>query len=644
MCAEFYGLATPPFQLTPDARFFFESTVHRRAMAYMVYGLGHAEGFIIITGEIGAGKTILVNNLLSTIDENSFVTAKIVSSHLGGDDLLYLVAAGFGIAREGLAKGSLLQRINDFVLAQHRSGKRALLIVDEAQNLTFEALEELRMLSNIVVDGTTTFQSLLLGQPQFRTMLGSPGLEQLRQRITAAYHLGPLNEAETKAYIEHRLRRADWKGNPYFTEASFRLIYLHTQGVPRRINTLCSRLLLHGSLEQLHTLTPSAVDKVANDLREEIAGVASVLAPVPRAEKSVMGEALRRPKPSLAPSNASPPENALPPVSLPWWKIWRKPTETVLVRGSAFFTIATLLLAIIAATQNYILVITAASTRKVAEATQTAVDTAKPTLVEIPPLLQSIVNQDRLSSEPADAGPGNRDQMPGEKSAIYRPNVPPAAPPAQSRPVPQEAPAHATPTPAEDYTRLQSVSQADVRDPARPARALSPPDVPSPVIDTIEQQAATFTAQSSATQSAQLPEPPLVASPTLDPQQGGPKAASPAASPPPVQSSANSGLSPTEIAALVVRGDGFLSAGDIASARLFYERAADAGNGSAALRLGASYDPGFLSRADIRGISGDPRQAASWYLRARELGDAAAIGRLRDLDQWRAAEPKSSPR
>ena len=149
MYAEFYGLTAQPFQLTPDARFFFESTVHRQAMAYLVYGLHHAEGFIIITGEVGAGKTILVENLLSTIDRRSFVTAKIVTTQLSGDDLLHMVAADFGIVKEGIAKGPLLQRISEFALAQHRNGKRVLLIVDEAQNLSFEALEELRMLSNI---------------------------------------------------------------------------------------------------------------------------------------------------------------------------------------------------------------------------------------------------------------------------------------------------------------------------------------------------------------------------------------------------------------------------------------------------------------------------------------------------------------
>jgi general secretion pathway protein A len=275
MYAKFYKLSTPPFQLTPDARFFYESTVHRQAMAYLVYGLHHAEGFIIITGEVGAGKTILVDNLLSTIDRSNFVIAKIVTTLLGGDDLLHLVAGGFGIAKEGLAKGALLQRINDFVLAQQRIGKRVLLIVDEAQNLSFEALEELRMLSNIVVDKTMALQSFLLGQPQFRVILGSPRLEQLRQRVTAAYHLGPLNEDETKSYVEHRLGRADWNGDPQFSADCFPLIYRHTGGVPRQINALCSRLLLFGFLEELHVLQASAVEKVANDLRDEIAVVAA---------------------------------------------------------------------------------------------------------------------------------------------------------------------------------------------------------------------------------------------------------------------------------------------------------------------------------------------------------------------------------
>jgi putative secretion ATPase (PEP-CTERM system associated) len=283
MYTEFYGLSHRPFQLTPDSRFFFESSVHRQAMAYLTYGLHHAEGFIVITGEVGTGKTMLVENLLSTIADSNFVIAKIVTTQLAGDDLLHLVAAGFGIGQENLAKGSLLKRIDEFVVAQHRSGKRALLIVDEAQNLSFSALEELRMLSNIITDKSMALQSFLLGQPQFRAILANPELEQLRQRVTAAYHLGPLDEAETRSYVEHRLRLADWKGDPSLAENCFSVIHKFTGGVPRRINTLCSRLLLYGFLEGLHSLDGTAVQKVGTDMDRELA-VVNVEQPTPSAE------------------------------------------------------------------------------------------------------------------------------------------------------------------------------------------------------------------------------------------------------------------------------------------------------------------------------------------------------------------------
>ena len=271
MYTEFYNLTHLPFQLTPDARFFYESSVHRQAMSYLIYGLHHAEGFIVITGEVGAGKTMLVENLLSTIAIGEFVIAKIVTTQLGGDDLLRMVAAGFGIGQENIAKGSLLKRIDDFLVSQRRTGKRALLIVDEAQNLSFAALEELRMLSNLMSGKSMALQSFLLGQPQFRTVLANPELEQLRQRVTAAYHLGPLNEAETRAYIEHRLRLADWEGDPAIADDCFAVIYKFSGGVPRRINTLCARLLLYGFLEGLHTITAAAVESVGNDLGRELA-------------------------------------------------------------------------------------------------------------------------------------------------------------------------------------------------------------------------------------------------------------------------------------------------------------------------------------------------------------------------------------
>jgi general secretion pathway protein A len=275
MYAKFYGFDRLAFQLTPDPEFFFESAEHRRAMAHMTYGLHHAEGFIVITGDVGAGKTMLVDRMLSQIDPNSYLTARIVTSQLSGDDLLRMVAAGFGIDDGGMAKGALLARIQEFVQLQVGSGRRALLIIDEAQNLSFEALEELRMLSNIVVGTATGLQSFLLGQPQFREVLGNAALDQLRQRITAAYHLGPLNEADTRGYIEHRLLCAGWKGDPQFSDDCFGPIFRYTGGVPRRINTLCSRLLLCGFLDGSHTISATDAEQVAGELDAELAAVAT---------------------------------------------------------------------------------------------------------------------------------------------------------------------------------------------------------------------------------------------------------------------------------------------------------------------------------------------------------------------------------
>jgi hypothetical protein len=186
-----------------------------------------------------------------------------------------MVAASFGLDHAGLPKATLLTRIQEFVLAQFAAGRRALLIVDEAQNLSFEALEELRMLSNITVGTATALQSFLLGQPQFRQIMGNPALDQLRQRITAAYHLGPLSEADTRGYIEHRLRCAGWKDDPQFADDCFPPIYQHTAGVPRRINSLCSRLLLFGFIEGRHKISAADTKQVADEFRTELSAVAT---------------------------------------------------------------------------------------------------------------------------------------------------------------------------------------------------------------------------------------------------------------------------------------------------------------------------------------------------------------------------------
>jgi len=270
MYTSFYGLKACPFQLTPDAAFFFESSVHSKAMARLKYGLHQAEGFIVITGEIGAGKTTLVERLCATLDPRRYTIAKISTTQISASDTLRLIVAGFGIKAENLNKGDLLKRFELGLLAHFQAGRRLLLLVDEAQNLTVPALEELRMLSNFIIRNKAPMQSFLLGQPQLRTKLALPEMDQLRQRVLASYHLGALNMDETKAYIEHRLGVAGWRDDPRFTADAFQEIHIITGGIPRKINTLCSRLMLFGFLEEIHVIDSESVATVAEELMQEI--------------------------------------------------------------------------------------------------------------------------------------------------------------------------------------------------------------------------------------------------------------------------------------------------------------------------------------------------------------------------------------
>lgn len=269
MYIEYYGLKDFPFQLTPDPRFFFESSVHRKAMAHLLFGLEQSEGFIVVTGEVGAGKTTIIGHLLATLDSNAFVVGKIVSTQLQADDLLRAVASAFNIDFEGADKTTLLRRIEDFLISRYHAGQRCLLLVDEAQNLTPQALEELRMLSNFQVGERVPLQSFLLGQPQFRRMLARADLEQFRQRVIASYHLGPMSADETRDYIRHRLTMVGWSGDPAISEEAYSAIFLHTGGVPRKINTLCSRLLMSAFLDELHQIDRDTVAEVAEDQRFE---------------------------------------------------------------------------------------------------------------------------------------------------------------------------------------------------------------------------------------------------------------------------------------------------------------------------------------------------------------------------------------
>jgi putative secretion ATPase (PEP-CTERM system associated) len=269
MYESFYGLTCKPFQLNPDPTFYFGSKQHRRATAYLEYGLHQNEGFIVVTGEIGAGKTTIVRGLLSKLDSAKVVAAQLVSTQLDAEDTLRMVAAAFGVRTKNLGKSDVLLALEAFLVDVTRQGKRCLLIVDEAQNLTPRAVEELRMLSNFQFETHALLQSFLIGQPEFRRIMQSPHMQQLRQRVIAACHIGPMDQDETQAYIEHRLKCAGFTSPRLFDSGAYEAIFEASGGVPRRINSLCDRLLLSGFLAGKKEVTLDDVGEVAKEINEE---------------------------------------------------------------------------------------------------------------------------------------------------------------------------------------------------------------------------------------------------------------------------------------------------------------------------------------------------------------------------------------
>lgn len=269
MFTSFYGLSANPFQMTPDSRFYFESDVHRRAMSYLLFGLEQAEGFIVLTGDVGAGKTTMLAHMLKRLDPKAYITPRLVSTHLQGDDMLRAVTAALTLTVQGLDKATLLNRIENFLLYSFNRGVRTLLLVDEAQNIPPAALEELRMLSNFQVGSRAPLQVILIAQPQFRRMLAHPDLEQLRQRIVATHHLGPIGLAETRDYIRHRLGVVGWDGDPEISDDAYEEIFANTGGVPRKINTFCNRMMLFCFLDGLHQIDRAVVQVVADDMARE---------------------------------------------------------------------------------------------------------------------------------------------------------------------------------------------------------------------------------------------------------------------------------------------------------------------------------------------------------------------------------------
>ena len=276
MYTEYFGLTGKPFQLSPDARFFFPSKEHKRALSFLQYGLSQADGFIVITGDVGTGKTTVVQTLLGELDPKDVVVANLVTTQLQEDDLLGLVAVSFGLKIGQPGKALLLRDLEQFFVQRNREHKRVLLIVDEAQNLPERSVEELRMLSNFQREGKPLVQVFLLGQEEFRATLLSSGFEQLRQRVIATYHLNPLDEEETRTYIEHRLGRVGWREDPKFADAAFGRIFAFTAGVPRRINNLCDRVMLYAFLEECHEIDAEVIRVVAEEIGSEFLGGGTV--------------------------------------------------------------------------------------------------------------------------------------------------------------------------------------------------------------------------------------------------------------------------------------------------------------------------------------------------------------------------------
>ena len=283
MFDDFYGLTGRPFQLTPDPKFYFESGSHRKALSYLGYGLAQGEGFIVITGEVGAGKSTLVAHLVDTIDANRLTIGQVVTSKLDGEEIIHVVANAFGLDIEGHDKAGALAAIESYLHEEAREGRRVLLVVDESQNLSIDAIEELRMLSNFQLGAHSLLQVLLLGQPEFReTLSTSNQLEQLRQRVIATHHLDAMEPGEVQPYIQHRLKVVGWQGNPSIDQRVYSELYEATGGVPRRVNQVANRLMLLGAVEQRSRIDSAMLKAVLAEMASDQAFPAAAPSPMPK--------------------------------------------------------------------------------------------------------------------------------------------------------------------------------------------------------------------------------------------------------------------------------------------------------------------------------------------------------------------------
>ena len=269
MYDKFYGFRAEPFRLSPDHRFCYSHKSYARAKAYMQYAFERAEGFVMVTGRPGTGKTTLVNDLVTHLPTSKVKVAMIVCTQLEANDLLHMVAHAFGVSSSIERKALLLQHLQKLFYQWFQEGRRALLIIDEAQDLSQSALEELRLLTNLQINNQPLLQIFLLGQEEFRDMVNHSSMEQVHQRMVAACHLKTLELEETKAYIKHRLQQVGWQNKPAISEAVYPVIHKFSAGIPRRINMVCSRLLLHGCVEELDKLGIADAKTVMEEISQE---------------------------------------------------------------------------------------------------------------------------------------------------------------------------------------------------------------------------------------------------------------------------------------------------------------------------------------------------------------------------------------
>jgi general secretion pathway protein A len=265
MYNQFYGFREPPFNITPDPRFLFFSDRHREAYNHVLFGIRERKGFIQITGEVGAGKTTLCRALLDELGPD-YVTALILNPCLNPTQLLRTILTDLGMEPGKADRVACLEMLNRFLLEQLQAGRDVVLVIDEAQDLAPELLEQVRLLSNLETDQRKLLQIVLIGQPELREKLNDRSLRQLRQRITVRYHLTPLSRLETAHYIQHRLQVVGANGRPAFTPWAIRSIYRYSKGIPRLVNAVCDKALLAGFVDSTDLLTWRQVRRAIREL------------------------------------------------------------------------------------------------------------------------------------------------------------------------------------------------------------------------------------------------------------------------------------------------------------------------------------------------------------------------------------------